>query len=189
MGIYTALMGAWIRFGTSVFPRTIHPMVLHFPIVLLYLAVLVEVMRYVMGKAHDSFYQRAGFWVLTLSLFAIAGAAATGILSEQYVRFTPQTEAILSAHQRDAVLTGVFAIAAWIVRVFTRFHGERRDRWSLFKTGRGRSTVLSSLLVLAAMIMVSITGSLGGTMVYHYGVGTPSTLKTTTAQAVGGQGK
>lgn len=189
MGIYSALMGAWIRFGTSVFPRTIHPMVLHFPIVLLYVAVLVEVMRYLMGKAHDSFFQRAGFWVLTLSLFAIVGAAATGVLSEQYVRFTPQTQALLSAHQRDAVLTGVFAMAAWLVRVFTRFHKERAGSWSLFKTGRGRATIVSSILVVAAMVMVSITGSLGGTMVYKYGVGTPSTLKSTVATSASSQGK
>jgi len=179
-GIWSALLGTWIRIGTSLLPRTIHPMVLHFPIVLLYLAVLIEVVRYVGGRSREMFFQRAGFWVLTLSLFAIVAAAAAGVISEQFVRFTPQTAALLSAHQTDAVLTGVLALAAWLVRVFTKFprDGRKSDRWSLFGTGRGRASVVSSLLVVGAMVMISITGSLGGTMVYHYGVGTPATLKS-----------
>lgn len=41
--------------------------------------------------------------------------------------------------------------------------------------GWGRSTIGLDLLLVGA-VLVSITGSLGGTMVYRYGVGTPPTL-------------
>ncbi len=178
-GVWGSLLSAWIRFGTAVFPRTIHPMVLHFPIVLLYLALLIEILRYVTGAPERSFLQRAGFWVLTLSLFAIVAAAATGVLSESYVRWTPKTLSILSTHQTFAVLTGVFAAASWVVRVRTRVRPDRK--WSFWGRGTGRATVGSALLLVGAVAMITITASLGGAMVYDYGVGTPATLITRTA--------
>ena len=170
--IWNGFLSAWIRFGTAVFPRTIHPMVLHFPIALLYLAVLIEIFRYLVGR-EQNFLQRAGFWVLTLSLFAIAAAAATGVLSEHYVRWTPQTAAMLSKHQTFAVLTGLFAFLSWVVRLLSK---TKPGQWSVLGRGQGRATILSSLLLVAATAMITITGSLGGSMVYHYGVGTPPTL-------------
>ena len=170
-----ALETLWIRFGTHTFPATIHPMIVHFPIVLLYLTLLIDLLAYgaKITRSPDRFFDRASFWTLTLSLFAIVAAAAAGILSEQFVKFTPATAAMLSAHQRDATLTGVFALAAWIVRWLAKFPAPARGPrdWSLFGTGRGRITWLSTALVLAAVVMISITASLGGSMVYNHGVG------------------
>ncbi|PWI57212.1 DUF2231 domain-containing protein [Sulfoacidibacillus thermotolerans] len=180
-GVWNGILTAWIAIGTRLFPHTIHPMIVHFPIVLLYLALFVEIVRYGTKNRRDRFFDRASFWILTLSLFALVATALAGILAEQYVKFTPATEQLLSAHQRDAVLTGVFALAAWVVRVFSKYPMReakgREQAWSLFRTGRGRSSLLATFLLLLAVIMVSITGSLGGTMVYHYGVGTPKSLK------------
>ncbi len=156
-------------------------MVLHFPIVLLYLALLIEILRYASGAPERSFLQRAGFWVLTLSLFAIVAAAATGVLSESYVRWTPKTAAILSTHQTFAVLTGLFAAASWLVRVRTRVRPDRK--WSFFGRGTGRASVASALLVVGAVVMITITASLGGSMVYKYGIGTPPTLVSHTVNS------
>ncbi len=180
-GLWNGLLSAWIAIGTHLFPHTIHPMLVHFPIVLLYLALLVEIIQFATKNRRDRFFDRASFWILTLSLFALVATALAGILAEQYVQFTATTTAMLSAHQRDAVLTGVFALAAWVVRFVSKYPVRevkgREQGWSLFRTGRGRSSLLATILLLGAVIMVSITGSLGGSMVYHYGVGTPSTLK------------
>ena len=177
--LWNGLLGAWIHIGMGVLPRTIHPMVVHFPIALLYLAVFIQLIGYVAGTIQTSFIQRAGFWVLTMSLFALVGAAAAGVISEQYVRWNAHTASMLSAHQRDAALTMGFAIAAWFVRIFTKYSsfwtGYRTERPFLF-ANRGRSTIWSDLLLAGAVVLVSVTGSLGGTMVYRYGVGTPPTL-------------
>lgn len=156
-------------------------MVLHFPIVLLYLALLIEILRYATGAPERSFLQRAGFWVLTLSLFAIVAAAATGVLSESYVRWTPKTASILSTHQTFAVLTGLFAAASWLVRVRSRVRPDRK--WSFFGRGTGRATIGSALLLAGAVVMITITASLGGSMVYNYGIGTPTTLISHAAHA------
>lgn len=162
----------WISIGTKIFPPTIHPMIVHFPIALLYLTLLIEIIGY-MRPRQDRFFDRAGFWSLTLSLFAIVAAAAAGMISEQFVRWTPATGAMLATHQRDAVLTGVFAMAAWIVRWFSRFPSTGRSPggWSLWHTGRGRQTLIGTILVIGAVVMVSITGALGGSMVYNHGAG------------------
>ena len=166
------LVTTWLRIGTAIFPPTIHPMVVHFPIALLYLTLLIEIIGYLVPR-QDHFFDRAGFWTLTLSLFAIVGAAAAGMISEQFVKWTPTTAPILYAHQRDAILTGVFALGAWVVRWFGMFpkSGRQGASWSLWRTGRGRQTALDTILVIAAVIMVSITGALGGSMVYNHGVG------------------
>ncbi len=177
--LWSSLLGAWIHIGMGILPRTIHPMVVHFPIALLYLAVFIQLIGYVFGTIQRPFIQRAGFWVLTLSLFALVGAAAAGVISEQYVRWNSHTVAMLSAHQRDAVLTMGFAFAAWFVRMFTKypsFWSGYRPQSSIPFADRGRSTVWSDLLLVGAVIFVSVTGSLGGSMVYRYGVGTPPTL-------------
>jgi uncharacterized membrane protein len=178
--IWSTLLGAWIRFGLHVFPPTIHPMIVHFPIALLFLALLIEILRIILPPSETRFYDRAGYWVVFLSVFACIAAAAAGVISEQYVRFTPAAAKVLSEHQLDAVITILAAILAVVVRSFTRypdFNKRDKERWTLFGRGRGRPTWLSTLLVLIAVIMVSITGHLGGTMVYHYGAGTPSTFR------------
>ena len=174
--VWSSVLSTWIRVGTALFPRTLHPEIVHFPIVLLYLALFIQVVGHVTGSVRQSFVQRSGFWVLTLALPALAAAAAAGVLAEQYVRWTPQTAPLLYAHQRDAAITGVLALAAWTVRILTRGRASVNRRGALGRPVRGRSSLLSDLLLAGAVAMVTATGSLGGAMVYQYGVGTPMTL-------------
>lgn len=144
-------------------------MVVHFPIALLFLTAIVDLLGY-LNDDRDHFFARASFWLLTASLFALVGAAIAGVVSEQSVKFTPTTAAILSAHQHDAVFTGLLASAAWIVRLLGRY-SKNHPGWSVLGTRRGRPGLLATLLTIGAVIMVSITGSLGGSMVYNHGVG------------------
>jgi uncharacterized membrane protein len=148
-------------------------MVVHFPIALLYLALAVDILgKFV--KTPERFLDRASFWLTVLGFLAGAVAAAMGVISEQFVKWNPTTLAILRAHQRDAVLTGIFAFLAIIARLIARYPFARMGRtnqWSFFHSNRGRSTGLSTLFLFLAVVMITLTGTLGGTMVYHYGVG------------------
>lgn len=144
-------------------------MVVHFPIALLFLTAVVDLLGY-LNDDRDHFFARASFWLLTASLFALVGAAVAGVISEQSVKFTPTTAAMLSAHQHDAVFTGLLASAAWLVRLFRRY-SKKSPGWSVLGTRRGRPGFLATLLTIGAVIMVSITGSLGGSMVYNHGIG------------------
>lgn len=177
VGIWSWFLITWIRIGEGFLPPTIHPMLVHFPIALLYLCLFIELLGR-LTHPHDRFYDRVSFWLLILGFLAGVAAAAAGVISEQYVRWTPTTFALLSAHQRDAVLTGVFVLLAIGARLLGRYSSGSRSSsnrsgsaWSAWGSGRGRPTGLSLLLLIAAVVMISVTGTLGGTMVYHYGVG------------------
>ena len=173
IGIWSAFLQTWIHIGIHIFPHTIHPMVVHFPIALLYLALAVDVLgKFV--KTPERFLDRASFWLTILGFIAGAVAAAMGVISEQFVKWNHTTITILAAHQRDAVLTGVFAFLAILARLIARYSYAPRasgPHWSFVGSGRGRSTGLSTLFLFLAVIMITLTGTLGGTMVYHYGVG------------------
>lgn len=174
MAMWSWLLTTWIHIGEGLLPPTIHPMLVHFPIALLYLCLFIELLGRIV-QPRDRFYDRVSFWLLILAFLAGVAAAAGGVISEQYVRWTPTTIALLSAHQRDAVLTGILVLLTIGARLLGRYSGGRYRNspsgWSVWGSGRGRPTGLSLLLLVAAVSMITVTGSLGGTMVYHYGVG------------------
>lgn len=172
ISIWSSILGLWINIGIHLFPPVIHPMVVHFPIVLLYSSLLTTILGF-FWRAPDRFFDRASFWLLVLGLFAGIFAAAAGVISEQYVKWTSTTIALLSTHQAYAVLTGLFTIIALASRLIARYpRGHQSGRqWSFAGTGRGRQTGLSFLFLIAAVAMITLTASLGGTMVYQYGVG------------------
>ncbi len=182
LAIWASLLGAWIYVGIHLFPPTIHPMIVHFPIALLYLALLIEIARFFRPYSEGRFLDRIGYYMTVLSVLACIAAAAAGVISEQYVPFTSASATLLAAHQRDAVITTLAAMGAVILRTIAKYP-RHQSGWTLMGTGRGRPSRLSSLLVLIAVIMVSITGHLGGTMVYHYGAGTPMAFKRPSALA------
>jgi uncharacterized membrane protein len=176
-----------VKVLAGVLPPDIHPMVVHFPIALLYLTSGAELLALLTGSAlRDRFWDRVAFWLLTLSGAAIVAAGAAGVISEQSARFTPTTAALLSAHQRDAVLTGLFALMAWILQLLAQF--PRRvpaglEGWSVLGTRRGRVTWAVLVFGVAATVMVSVTGTLGGSMVYQHCVGVPATSCRTSSPA------
>jgi cytochrome b561 len=84
----------------------------------------------------------------------------------------------LGTHQRDAVFTGVLVLAALVVRWVTRFPASasgggrgQSQAWSVARTGRGHTSIVATLLLACAVAMITETASIGGTMVYQYGVG------------------
>lgn len=176
MGAIISLWGSflrmWIGFGTRIFPPVIHPMLVHFPIVLLWGSLLTSLLGLV-WRTPDRFLDRSSFYLLVLGLVAGIVTAATGVLSEQFVNWTPATRALLTTHQTYAVLTGVFTMLAIASRLLGRYprQAQGRHAWQLGRSGRGRQTVLSLVFSVAAVVMVTMTASVGGTMVYQYGVG------------------
>ena len=159
-----ALMGALAH----LLPPTIHPMILHFPIVLLPITALVDLAAR-LAPDRDRFLQRAGFWLLTLANAATVLTMAAGVISAQAVHFSPAMSALLERHQHFAMLTGLCEGAAWLLRVFSAFPAG--TGWSPLGTGRGRGGWVSTLLVCLAAVFVAITGSIGGQLVYDHGAG------------------
>jgi uncharacterized membrane protein len=146
-------------------------MLVHFPIVLLWGSMLTGLTGLV-WRMPDRFWDRSSFWLQVLGLLAGIVASAMGVISEQFVRWTPTTRALLGTHQAYAILTGLFTMLAIASRLLARYpRSEARHGWSLARSGRGRQTILSTVFSIAAVVMVTMCASIGGTMVYQYGVG------------------
>ncbi len=140
------------------FPATIHPMVVHFTIAILYLAVLAEIIAYFRRK--DAFYERAGFILLGLGVLATIAAGVAGSISETYDRITPAVAAMLATHRFYGELTGVLFLIAWVIRLVTRY-----------RKSPARVSLIALLISLVALGFLSYVGYLGGTMVYDHGLG------------------
>lgn len=142
------------------FPSTIHPMVVHFTIAIIYLAGCAGIV--------SLFYKKGGFYVklfllmLSLSFLATIAAGAAGIISESYIHQFPNgVHHTFEDHKRDAILTGIFVSIALVVQI-----------WKSYFTSKKMSpSWIAVIAAVVAVVFVSMTGHLGGFMVYHFGFG------------------
>jgi uncharacterized membrane protein len=151
----------------------IHSMVVHFPIAFLSLAFLVDVLALILRRRHGRFFDRAGFWAVTLALLGFMVAIMTGKAAEAFLPHTSQVRSVVKRHELDALITAALTAMAWIAQALTRFvdaQSESDYAWSVAKTGRGRVTLLSLLLITAAVVMMIFTASHGGALVHRYKV-------------------
>lgn len=138
------------------FPPTIHPMVIHFTIAIIYLACFVGLIG--LFYRRGDFFQKAFFGLLFLGIVATLAAGIAGSISESYAHITKTIAPMIHDHARDGEITGVFMVIAFAIQFF-----RQRKRKCV--------SVLAFVFCLLATIMVSITGSIGGSMVYDHGLG------------------
>ena len=138
------------------FPPTIHPMVIHFTIAIIYLTTLAGLIGLFVKK--DGFYPKVFFLLLTLSIVATLAAGVAGVISEYYVSVSGTVANMLETHKNYGEFTGVLLVFAWGLQ------------WLAQRKGARVSTAALGLCV-AATVLVSITGFLGGSMVYDHGLG------------------
>lgn len=178
-------MGGLEQLLVRLLPPTIHPMIVHFPIALGFLLLLVEVAAF---ATRDPFWERAGIWLINLEILAIGAAIVAGVVSEHSAIVHGTSRALLSAHKRDGVLTGLLFGALWIVRMgflTPRRHPaqkeSKRASQARIVLRPLRPGIFSLVLLLGGLVMLTVTASLGGSLVYEHGVGVSGA-----APAVGG---
>jgi uncharacterized membrane protein len=134
---------------------TLHPKLNHFPIALIFLAVLFEIL-FIWKK--EDFYRRASVWMVYLGIMAAIIAAASGLLASDTLGHNSLGHDMVHDH-RNIMLTatGIWAIVAILLR-FTKF-----------QTGKGRLVVLPLLIVVASLMTYG--ASVGGEMVFEHGTG------------------
>lgn len=148
----------------------IHPVFVHFPIGMLTLYGLMEVARFEILKKQP-------YWFYVKSAFLILGAASahitviTGLLAEEFMKGNPTLE----VHERFALLsTGLFdvlALAYLIAFINRQWPGrvwQQKPFWQ--KVTKGASiithTKVGVVLAIVGLVLITITGALGGSMVY-----------------------
>lgn len=136
---------------------TFHPLIVHFPIVLLIVAALLQVV--------GLFYAKKNWDIITLLL--LAGGALGAYLSGSY--FHPHTEGltlsaseILKRHEFYAMLTVLFSAVALVLKFLSIFLSERKRRLL---------EVVITITLLSAAVNVSLAGHWGAYLTHIEGVG------------------
>lgn len=179
----------------SIRPVELHPIIIHFPIALLLSAVALDFLAV--------FFRRWGLadaasWLLVLGVPSAAFALLSGWVSEKYVTVGAAGD-ILHYHKLAAVAaSGLFGLLlvirlVWLApRIFAALAtlipatcpalavADRALQLALprlYEPKLPRIVVaLYLFLSVAAVILLAITGYLGGALVYDHGVGSPSGL-------------
>lgn len=133
----------------------LHPLFVHFPIALLFLFVLFDVLGSVFSKAD---WRRAAGWFLYCGALFAGLTVAMGLIAAESVAHGGDVHEIMERHQQLGISVFLLSslLAGW--------------RW----LAKGRiSGAANSLYLLCAVILtglLSLTADLGGLMVYQYGV-------------------
>ena len=134
----------------------LHPMLVHFPIALLFASVLFDVASTALTR--DSL-REAAQWLLGLGLLGGIAAAIAGGQAEGAAEKAGVAESLIETHETLAYLTlGIMAILL-LSRLLLR------NRFS--------TRAIATYLVMATvgLVAVSATGHTGGNLVYEHGAG------------------
>ncbi|MBI3609544.1 MAG: DUF2231 domain-containing protein [Nitrospirae bacterium] len=138
----------------------IHPVVVHFPIALLFTAVFFEILGFLLRREQ---YRQFGFWLLILGFLSGLVAAGFGLWGEAAAVKMGVPEKAIERHESFAVST---LITFGLLLIYRRW---ARDRWSSH-----RKTIYISAAV-AGLLLLGTTGYFGGELVYEYGAGVSKT--------------
>jgi uncharacterized membrane protein len=142
------------RSTAAIAGHPIHPMLVPFPIVCFIGALVTDI---VYSRSTQIMWSTFSAWLLTVGLVMGALAAVAGLIDFfSSPRLRRSTVAI--AHM-------VINLAVWVIELFNAFV-HSRDAWtSVVPTGLTLSII--------AVLLLAVSGWLGGTLVYKHGVGTP----------------
>ncbi len=136
--------------------QNVHPLVVHFPLALLPVALLLYFLAWV---ANQEAWAWTGLWLLGLGTLGAAAAVASGLYGAQGVMIAPSVRAhLLLNHKR--IMLGVLGLSVILTA------------WALVARpmpARGRVAFIVLLAVLVAGLTVG--ADFGGRMVYDYNAG------------------
>ncbi len=152
---HQAMMDKPVQAAFDDFPN-LHPLLVHFPIVLLLLAALLAI-------ANIIFHQKELDWVITLCTgLGALGAYAAGRWFHPHTHdLTDHMQAVLDQHDLYADWTIWLSIAAFVMQLISQFVVKQK-RWVV---------VVVSLVLVGAAYSVSQAGHYGSQLVHIEGVG------------------
>lgn len=131
-----------------------HPMTVHFPIALLLVAFLFELLA--LSSKSNPLFSKIGFYLLLTGTLGAVAAVITGNLFTE--EFTGPLGSVKETHEMFANITMWSAIIASLLRIFIEIKKNTNTTLKL----------IAFTTLLIAVIAVSITGYYGGSMVYDY---------------------
>lgn len=134
----------------------IHPMIVHFPIVIIFIGFAIEIISHILRK--EQWLRKLSLYFMILAAISSIAAVLSGGLFTDESKFSGAIVHIKEQHQLFGNITMILIIAACLLRLYMVFD-EKEDsllKWIVF------------LLYLLAVVGVFLTGLYGGTMVYNY---------------------
>lgn len=135
----------------SDFVGQLHPAVVHFPVALLVAAALAEVIDAIRGG--EQFAITTRFCLRIAALGAIA-AAVTGWINAADKTFLEEVVVIVQRHRWLGVAVAVLSVMLLIVE------------WQVCKRQSKAGRLVFRIILIVTTVLVSITGHLGGKLVY-----------------------
>ena len=132
----------------------VHPMMVHFPITLIYAGFLAEVV-YLFFKKHQ-LLREAGFWLLCFGALSVVTAYFSGAFLTKELYGAAGT--IQSTHELFAEFTVFTSLIGASLKVYLRIENKEDSvlKWVAFA------------FYTASVVLISTTGYYGGVLVYEY---------------------
>ncbi len=134
-----------------------HPMLVHFPIAIITIGFLFDLLS--MALKNETWLVKAGYWLQIIGMVSAVFAFGSGYF------FTSPMEGeagiLREKHEFFATATLISIIIATLFRVFVSYL--KKDTTNL--------RYVSLALLFMAVVLVSFTGYLGGTLVIDYMIG------------------
>ncbi len=137
----------------------LHPLIAHFPIVLLLVGVACDVVGMFNRRA---FFFQTGYLLFALGAFSSIPVALTGDQAAELARHIDHIATDLDDHETLGTAATFLAVALVLIRA----HFTAKKQF----TGTIRYVYLAFALLTVGL--VSAAGYTGGHLVYHYGAGT-----------------
>ena len=130
----------------------IHPMVVHFPIAIILLALLVEFLSIII-KEKSEFFKEASYYLMILACISAIVTLLTGFFFTEVM--IGEDGILREQHERAAIITTIFITVATILRIIFRTNGKEAQLSWIYQ-----------ILLLIGSLGVIYTGNLGGNLVY-----------------------
>src|SRR5436305_8576350 len=132
----------------------IHPMLVHFPIGLFFLSLLLDIASFVFPNVPNLVL--ASFYAISLGLIAALLAAVPGFADYTDIRRDHPAKRIATAH----MILNLFLVTLYVINLAVRFSADVDLKVH----------PLAFLLSLVGVALLSISGYLGGRLVYDDGI-------------------
>lgn len=146
------------------FLAELHPIIVHFPVVMLSLYIVLEIITYYIK---NETLNNMTTWILLFGIITAVNAVLTGnqaehIASSFFDTTTAFLEESIEKHEQFATFTLWYFLVLLVVRYYLV---QKKKMTKLFKG-------VLIILALCGGILIFQTGISGGNLVYKYGVGT-----------------
>jgi uncharacterized membrane protein len=163
----------------------IHPLVIHFPIVLLLTAPLFILIGALIAPQRGRPYLYTALLLMTLGTVAVWFAVATGEATADLVERNPQIIAALEKHEGLAETTRAVFTSATLIYAIALFAPTlwKRERERVFTTV---VPLVFAVLYGGALLLLVNTAHEGGRLVHELGSSPPAVAATNLASAENG---